>query len=576
MSSQIPTTVYELLQASAAAHPERMALTFIHNLGEEMGEQDLSYWAFFDQLNRSARMLLDLAGTRRPVITLLLPNIPQSQCLLWAAASVGIANPINPLLSEEALASLMDKAGTDLLVALGPVPGSDLWQKALGASLRLSKRPRCVSVLVQGGEFFYDQLLERYSGAALESALLPRPDDIAAYFHTGGTTGVPKLARQTHANQVAAACAYRACMEAGPEDVALNGLPIFHVAGALVNSLGGLASGLRMLLPTLGGFRNPEVIRQHWRLVEHYGITLSGGIPTSVAAMLEVPIDGHDISSLRFMLSGGAPVPAALCEKVKAQTGLELYQAYGMTECSGVIALPNLSRPAIPGSAGHVAAPIEVRIDGGEICVRGPTVFPGYLGQDRSPLEGGWLRSGDLGHLDENGNLFITGRAKDLIIRSGHNIDPALIENCLESHPAVSMAAAVGMPDEYAGELPVVFVQLRQGQAASLDELQRFAFEHIAERPACPKRIFLVDALPVTVVGKIYKQKLRELAAASVYRDRVGSACPTLGCEVTQGADGSLWISLADVPAGQREFCVQRAEALGLRVRESLSPPVCA
>ncbi|GLZ84574.1 acyl-CoA synthetase [Metapseudomonas resinovorans] len=576
MPSQVPTTVYELLQASAGANPERTALTFIHSFGAEIGEQDLSYSAFFAQLNRSARMLLDLAGTPRPVITLLLPNIPQSQCLLWAAASVGIANPINPLLNEEALASLMEKAGTDLVVALGPVPGSDLWQKALAASLRLSKRPRCVSVLAEGGEFFYDRLLDRYPGVALEPALLPGPDDIAAYFHTGGTTGVPKLARQTHANQVAAACAYRACVQSGPEDVALNGLPIFHVAGALVNSLGGLASGLRMLLPTLGGFRNPEVIRQHWRLVEHYGITLSGGIPTSVAAMLEVPIEGHDIGSLRFMLSGGAPVPSALCEKVKELTGLELYQAYGMTECSGVIALPNLAHPAIPGSAGHVAAPIEVRIDGGEVCVRGATVFPGYLGQDRSPLEDGWLRSGDLGHLDENGNLFITGRAKDLIIRSGHNIDPALIENCLESHPAVSMAAAVGMPDEYAGELPVVFVQLRQGQTASLDELQQFAFEHIAERPACPKRVFLVDALPVTVVGKIFKQTLRELAAASVYRERVGGDCPALDCKVTQGADGSLWISLANVPAERREFCTQRAEALGLQVRELLSPPVCA
>ncbi|MDH4564348.1 AMP-binding protein [Pseudomonas sp. BN411] len=576
MSRPIPTTVYELLQASATAFADRTALTYIHELGADIGDQDLSYAAFFVQLNRSARLLLDLAGGRRPVITLLLPNIPQSQCLLWAAASVGIANPINPLLNEEALASLMEKAGTDLVVALGPVPGSDLWQKAVGAAQRLSKRPRCLSVLVPGGELFYDRLQQDYSGEVLQPELLPQSEDIAAYFHTGGTTGLPKLARQTHGNQVAAACAYRARMAAGPEDVAMNGLPIFHVAGALVNSLGGLASGLRMLLPTLGGFRNPEVIRQHWRLVEHYGVTLSGGIPTSVAAMLEVPIDGHDISSLRFMLSGGAPVPAALCEKVKALTGLELYQAYGMTECTGVIALPNLARPAIPGSAGHVAEPIEVRIDGGEVCVRGATVFPGYLGQERSPLEDGWLRSGDLGHLDENGNLFITGRAKDLIIRSGHNVDPALIENCLESHPAVSMAAAVGMPDEYAGELPVAFVQLRQGQTASADELQQYAFEHIAERPACPKRVFLVDALPVTVVGKIFKQTLRELAAASAYRERIGSACPTLDCEITQGSDGGLWISLANVPAELREFCAERAEALGLQVREVLSPPACA
>ncbi|MDH4611456.1 AMP-binding protein [Pseudomonas sp. BN102] len=576
MPAQAPTTVYELLQASAAEHPERIALTYIHSLGAEIGDQDLDYAEFFTRLNRSARLLLDLAGTRKPVITLLLPNIPQSQSLLWAAASIGIANPINPLLNEEALTSLMEKAGTDLVVALGPVPGSDLWEKALAASRRLSKQPGCLSVLVPGGELHYDSLVDSYGGEALELELRPRPGDIAAYFHTGGTTGLPKLARQTHANQVAAACAYRARMAAGPEDVALNGLPIFHVAGALVNSLGGLASGLRMLLPTLGGFRNPEVIRQHWRLVEHYGITLSGGIPTSVAAMLDVPIGRHDIGSLRFLLSGGAPVPAALCEKVQAVTGLQLYQAYGMTECSGVITLPNLSRPAIPGSAGHVAAPVEVRIDGGEICVRGPTLFAGYLGHDALPLEEGWLRSGDLGHLDEEGNLFITGRAKDLIIRSGHNIDPALIENCLESHPAVSLAAAVGMPDEYAGELPVVFVQLRQDLSASVEELRQYAFEHIAERPACPRRVFLLAALPVTVVGKIHKQRLREMAAASVYLERIGSDCPGVTCEVAQGPEGGLWISLRGVSAGHLAFCVERAEALGLQVREVVSAPACA
>ena len=112
--------------------------------------------------------------------------------------------------------------------------------------------------------------------------------------------------------------------------------------------------------------------------------------------------------------------------------------------------------------------------------------------------------------------------------------------------------------------------------AASADELQQFAFERIAERPACPKRVFLVEALPVTVVGKIFKQRLRELAAASVYRERVGGECPTLACEVTQDSDGGLWISLTGVPEGQREFCVACAETLGLRVRELVIAPACA
>jgi len=303
-------------------------------------------------------------------------------------------------------------------------------------------------------------------------------------------------------------------------------------------------------------------------LVEHYGITISGGIPTSVAAMLDVPVGSHDISSLRFMISGGAPVPAALCEQLRESTGLNLYQAYGMTEAAGVITLPNLQCPSIPGSAGHVSGAMQVRIDSsGEICVQGPTVFPGYLGQSESPLDDGWLRTGDLGRLDDQGNLFITGRAKDLIIRSGHNIDPALIENCLESHPQVSLAAAVGMPDEYAGELPVVFVQLRQGGVASVDELRQYAFDNIAERPACPKQIFLVDKLPVTAVGKIIKHRLRELAAAYLYNERARQQCgDELEVEVNQLADGSLMVDLDSVPVEHHGWCAEQAQRLGMGV----------
>lgn len=566
MSTVNAKTVYELLQSSADAHGEKFAISYINSLAP-LEVQHVSYARLLSNVNRTARLILDLADSRKPVVSLLLPNIPQGQYLLWAAATVGIANPLNPLLNDDALYNLMLKAQTDLIFVLGPMPDSDLWQKALRVAERLPHKPKCVSVMAKAGEYAFDELLTLYSAAELESQLLPDGVDICAYFHTGGTTGVPKLACHTHANHVAAARAYVRCMATGPGDVALNGLPIFHVAGALVNSLGGLASGLQMLLPTLGGFRNPEVIRRHWQLVEQFGITISGGIPTSVAAMLEVPLDGHDIGSLRFMLSGGAPVPAALCEQVRAVTGLSLYQAYGMTECAGIIALPNLAQPSIPGSAGHVSGEVQVRIaNSGEICVRGPTVFPGYLGSTAS-LEDNWLRTGDLGHLDEQGNLFITGRAKDLIIRSGHNIDPALIENCLESHPAVLLAAAVGMPDEYAGELPVVFVQLHRGSQVSVDDLQRHAYENIAERPACPKRIFLVETLPVTAVGKIFKQRLREMAAAWVFGERIAPYCGKIVVEASHLADGGLLLNLDRLPPEHLKWCAEQAERLNLRIQ---------
>jgi fatty-acyl-CoA synthase len=569
MSSTTVTakTVYELLQTSATTHAHRIAVSYINSLEPHVA-QHVSYCELMSNVNRAARLILNLSGNRKPVVSLLLPNIPQSQYLLWAATTVGIANPLNPLLNEDALYNLMLTAQTDLIFVLGPMPGSDLWQKANNVAERLPHKPKCVSVMAKAGEYGFDDLLKLYSASELERELLPNGHDICAYFHTGGTTGLPKLACHTQSNHVAAARAYVRCMATGPSDVAINGLPIFHVAGALVNSLGGLASGLQMVLPTLAGFRNPAVINQHWRLVEQYGVTISGGIPTSVAAMLEVPIGCHDISSLRFMLSGGAPVPAALCEQVAKVTGLNLYQAYGMTECAGVIALPNLQYPSTPGSAGNVSGEVEVRIaEGGEICVRGPTVFPGYLGHSCAPLENGWLRTGDLGNLDERGNLYITGRAKDLIIRSGHNIDPALIENCLESHPKVSLAAAVGMPDEYAGELPVAFVQLHKGSHVDVEELLSYAFENIAERPACPKRIFLVDALPVTAVGKIFKQRLRELAAACVFEERIAPRCGQRSAKVTHQADGGLLLDIAEVPYEHLEWCIEQAAQLNLHVQ---------
>jgi fatty-acyl-CoA synthase len=161
-------------------------------------------------------------------------------------------------------------------------------------------------------------------------------------------------------------------------------------------------------------------------------------------------------------------------------------------------------------------------------------VFKGYLNHDESPIDAeGWLASGDLGYLDEQERLYITGRSTDLIIRGGHNIDPLTIEACLEKHPAVALAAAVGKPDSYAGELPIAFVQLVEGQSVSAEELVEFAQENISERPACPKQIFVLDALPVTAVGKIHKPSLREQAAELVVTESLAEHFPTMDVDVT-------------------------------------------
>lgn len=529
----LPASIYHALQDCAAANPDNVAFNYIYGLSPDYQQQCVGYAEFFAAMCQSARLIKSMELERvpsrnqpsRPVVSFLLPNIPQAHSIMWGAESVGVINPLNPLLSEDALLNLMQLAQTDVVFALGPNPHSDIWEKSVAVVERLEVKPRLVPVLFAAeGYCLYEDLLLNESGADLPAEWLPGLDDIASYFHTGGTTGLPKLAQNTHRNQLACVELHHRSLLVSSKDKVINGLPLFHVAGSMINGLACLCAGMEIILPTLAGFRNPAVVADHWRMVERFGITISGGIPTSVASILDVPLADADISSLRFLISGGSPVPASLCVATKKILDLELYQIYGMTECAGGIAMPNIRRPTVPGCAGYVDEKIEVMVQGaqqvgdsGELLVRGDVVFAGYLGVAETPLQGGWLHTGDLGHIDADGYLFIAGRAKDLIIRSGHNIDPALIENCLEQHPAVSMAAAVGRPDSYAGELPVAYVQLFEGAEVTVAELMGFVRANIAERPACPKAIDILPELPITAVGKVHKPSLRAMSINALF-----------------------------------------------------------
>lgn len=206
-----------------------------------------------------------------------------------------------------------------------------------------------------------------------------------------------------------------------------------------------------------------------------------------------------------------------------------------MTECGGITAIEPCAMPRTPGSVGLPIPFVTVRAvdaagepvpagDDGELQIRGPNVSPGYTDAAKNEgvfLPGGWLASGDVGQVDAQGRLYVTGRAKDMIIRSSHNIDPLMIEDTLQNHPDVLMAAAVGAPDEYAGELPVAYVTLRPGATTDAPSLLLFAEQHMPERPAVPKQIVVLDALPVTAIGKFFKPRLREMAAQQVIEDRL-------------------------------------------------------
>jgi fatty-acyl-CoA synthase len=375
----------------------------------------------------------------------------------------------------------------------------------------------------------YARLAAAQPSNHLRSGRRISPSDTAAFFHTGGTTGMPKLVRHTHRNEVYQAWLMGLML---PSNAILFGLPLFHVGGALTQGLGNLGMGATLVILSPAGWRNPNAVRNVWRLVQRYRPQVFGGVPTVLAAALNVPVGDADVSSIRFCSGGGSAIPVAVAHTYASQFKAPVLEVYGMTETASVHQMSYPDRPVRLGSVGHPGPYSRTRVvqlDGegryvrdcgvneiGTVAMSGPGVFSGYVSESHNRtafVEPGWVNSGDLGRLDEDGYLWITGRAKDLIIRGGHNIDPITIEEVLFQHPAVAFAAVVGEPDAYAGELPVAYVQLKAQAQAEPEELQAFIAARTPERAANPVHVYVIEAMPLTGVGKVFKPQLRWDAA---------------------------------------------------------------
>jgi len=529
-------SVFEALEMAAAAHGERTALAFLPHAAHQGPLPETRYTQLVEHVARAANLLRNLGVGPRDVVAYLLPALPETHYLLWGAETAGVALPINPLLSADDIAALLRAANAKVLVALGPTPGADIWAKAQAARALAP----CVQTLMRlggGGAPGADaDFATAFAASAPRLGFAPPAlDDPAAYYHTGGTTGAPKLAVHTHRNQLAAAYGGAAAIGAAPPDVMLNGLPLFHVAATIFGTLSMWLAGAQVLVLSPLGMRDAGIVAGFWRIAAERRATLLGGVPTAFAAALAQGTEGLDLSAVRASVCGAALTPQAVSAGVERLTGRPLREVYGMTECGGVICVDPVWAERVPGSAGLPVPFCEVQArrlgaladacapgEAGVLVVRGPQVTPGYLhAGDGAELftPDGWLVTGDLGRVREDGRVFITGRAKDLIIRGGHNIDPAAIEDCLRAHPAVADAAAVGMPDAYAGEVPVAYVALRPGMDVSPQALHAFAAKHIAERPALPRWVRILDALPLTAVGKPFKPALRRMAALGHFQE---------------------------------------------------------
>jgi len=559
-----PSSTYQLLLDAAAAWPDGIATQWIPDPADYTRCLSWTYAELAGTVTRIANALTSLGVRRADAVTLSSVNTSMLYAATLAAQAAGIAAPVNPALSAERIAELIRRTGSRVLIAAGPELDPQLWQRLLevaheaGMTAVLALRPDDAHgvppPLGETGDpdghspvvAYLNEMIAGQPADRLAGADLPEAADLAAFVHTGGTTGAPKVAAHTHANQLACGRGIAQCAGLAPGEGMLGGLPLFHVNALIVTGIAPMFSGARVVWPGPAGYRDKALYARFWQLIEHYQVAAMSAVPTVYGTLAQIPVDA-DISSLRIPIAGAAPLPASVREAFAARTGRRLLEGYGLTEatCATTWTRPGEERPGSVGRAlpGQQVKAVRIGEDGswsdcapgqtGVLAISGPAVFAGYVtdpgrGGPRLSTRGlvrdGWLDTGDLGRADADGFVYLTGRAKDLIIRGGHNIDPKVIEDALLTHPAVASAAAVGRPDRHSGEVPVAYVVPAGPGGLDEAELLAWAATAIDEPAARPKYIYAVDVIPVTTVGKPFKPALAADAAVRTVTEALAAA----------------------------------------------------
>ena len=531
---------YDLLKNGAAINPEATAISFFLTGDTYDQPRQVTYRDLIANITQTANLFHDLGVGPHDVISYLLPNLPQTHYVLWGGEAAGIVNPINPLLEPATIAEICQAAGTKVLVALADFPGSDIWQKVDAIRNDLPNLKAIIRVMGPSAEkegiYGYDEVVGRYDGEKLNSNRRIDPQDMASIYHTGGTTGTPKLAPHTHFNEAAMAYMFMQALSLDTGETSMCGLPLFHVNGTTVTGSGPFSIGAHVVILGPRGYRDPLVMQNFYKIVDFYKPVSFSGVPTILSVLLDIPKGDADISSLRYAGCGAAPLSMELFKRFEAHSGMKILEGYGLTEGTCVSSINPYEGEQKVGSIGLRMPYQDMRIfivdengkfvrqaetdEIGSVCIKGPNVFNGYLDEAQNrdiwPQEG-WLNTGDLGRQDADGYFWLTGRTKELIIRGGHNIDPAAIEDPLYRLPGIRLAAAVGRPDPHAGEVPIAYVQLQENADLSEAQIVDYLKSEIGERAAIPKEIYIVDEIPLTPVGKIFKPSLRWQAIQRVY-----------------------------------------------------------
>ncbi|MFG3025340.1 long-chain fatty acid--CoA ligase [Streptomyces sp. NPDC048254] len=500
-----------ILDYHLAQRPDAVAVT--------QEERRLTVRELHERVNQLAAGLTELGVGRGDVVALLLYNRPEFLELLYATSRVGaVFLPLNYRLSEEEWAYILDNAQAKVIVTE---------PEFVGATDRMAGKPVGLEhrVLVDGGTpsdqwTGYEALLDRHRGARVEPVDVAA-DDLQRLMYTSGTTSRPKGVRITYGNVQAKNLAHIVHFGLTADDTTLVCGPLYHVGGLDMPALGVLYAGGNVVLQRK--FDPQGALRA----IQEHRVTNAWLAPAMVNAVLEVPDrESYDTSSMRFILGGGEKTPEPVLRRImNAFPNAWFADAYGLTETvSGDTFLDRQHALSKLGSVGRPVPHTRVRIvddtgeevpagELGEITVRGPKVFAGYWRDEKATaaaLKDGWFHTGDIGHVDEDGFLFIDDRKKDMIVSGGENIATPEVERVLYEHPAVLEAAVVGLPHPRWGEVPRAFVVFRPGAGAGPDELREFCLERLAKFKV-PVRFDVVDELPRTPSGKVLKRTLRDI-----------------------------------------------------------------
>ena len=551
-----PQTLYAMLREVTDAFPDRPAIGYQLLSGVRDPARTMTWAEFHGQVCRAANLFRSLKVNESDTVALVLPNSLETAVALIGAMVAGIANPINPLLEPEHIGAILRETDAKVVVTLKPFPRTDIARKVAEAVCHAPHVHTVLEVdlnryLTPPKSWIVPFIRPKTSGrhhadlldfnreiarhrTVLDFADAPG-DRVAAYFHTGGTTGLPKLAQHRYSGMVYNGWLGHRLLFTEHDSI-MCPLPLFHVFACHVILMAAIKSGAQVVFPTPAGYRGEGVFDNFWKLCARWKTTFIITVPTATSALMQRKVDA-DISTVKNAFSGSAPMPLELFNRFESATGVTVIEGYGLTEATCLVSCNPPEGKKKVGSVGVPFPYTDVRImktgpDGqpveaatdevGEICISNPGVYAGHTYTDAAKNvdlyhHGSYLRTGDLGRMDPDGYLWITGRAKDLIIRGGHNIDPAEIEEALMAHAQVAVAGAIGQPDAHAGEVPCAYVELVDGGTVTEEELMEHCKLHVHERAAIPKHVEVLPELPKTAVGKVFKPGLRKLAIARVF-----------------------------------------------------------